>query len=276
MVERQHCPDFEVMDLHDCIVCSDPRSRIGGPCVRARPENVIFEDEIYLILPVHNGVDGVLRSASMIDCVGADSGSYGSWIKVEDVIIHPGFAVVQLSHFCDIVPVWPEDKGPCSVRCIPFWHDSGIVAIILFHEFDCNMCSGLSERKIESLVNEGFIRARGWASFMFDCMNRFMCIDIGCGVRKIELVPSQFPQMASFYLDEDAEAPSVQVWPLHAEGVAETIPFPSACRKKYLQVQESTQATASISIDELMVAQEPSSSSCNAVTVTVQSLHAQR
>jgi len=60
---------------------------------------------------------------------------------------------------------------------------------------------------------------------------------------------------------EYAKAPFVQIWPLHGECAAETIPFPSVCSRKDVQVPDSTEAPASVIIDELEVAHEPSSSS---------------
>ena len=119
------------------------------------------------------------------------------------------------------------DQSQTSVRCVPLWDGNMCrIRLLMYHNFGCPACRQHGADLLGQLMEEGLVKARGWAAFKFDSVHHIICVDDGKSVHSIDLTSLQFPQIADIAFLEDVNAPnSVRIWPQQFPEIAEMVPF---------------------------------------------------
>ena len=185
-IRWQHEFDFQTIGAP----CGIPNGFVPcGLCVRAFPEEVVFEKLVSISIPTHYGVTHVLRSRR----------SHGHWCcDVLDSCEYncAGCVTFKVNQFCDFVPVWPEGGAAVPIRIQPMLHQStSIVTLICWHELFCRTCQFESKLRIKEMIDaEGYVELE-YATFRCSKDHATVCVDIGSHITELDLFPDQFPQV---------------------------------------------------------------------------------
>eukprot|EP00929_Paragymnodinium_shiwhaense_P035017 TRINITY_DN18988_c0_g1_i1.p1 TRINITY_DN18988_c0_g1~~TRINITY_DN18988_c0_g1_i1.p1 ORF type:complete len:791 (-),score=188.26 TRINITY_DN18988_c0_g1_i1:275-2647(-) len=193
-VGKKHHVDFFEVDVDDL-----PEGHLqAGTCIRAFPEDVTFEDNIWVFLPVHCGCDRILRSVD-------HKNGRRSWEVLENPMIKAGYAVVGVNHFCDLVATTCQSSGMLPICCEAYLHpDKTHLKVLSYHAAGtgCAQCKHESRLEAQKLIMEGYARPlEGRVQFRCHRQRDVLCITVGGMEWHLDLFPEQFPQVRCLRVD---------------------------------------------------------------------------